>query len=196
MLRRRTLVATLGTLVLVACAALAAPAQADHRLYGWQHWSDGAGGGPGYVTIADYTGSQWPVYSAAIEWDRAASLNMVYQSGGCGGYGHCIGVRAYEFSQSCATYAGYFQAYGNSNGTHYGDSSYVRFNTRCNDRADREQRVITCHELGHVSSLGEENEAFEGQTCMAAQAGELGQASHTPRAHDFEAIANVYGHAD
>ena len=196
MLIRRKLATTLCALVPAACAALAAPAQADHRLHGWQHWSDGAGGGPGYVTVADFTGSQWPVYAAAIEWDRAASLNMVYQYGGCGGFGHCIGVRSYDFGQSCASFAGYFQPYRNSNGTHFGDDSYVRFNTRCNGHADREQRVVTCHELGHVSSLNEENERYEAQTCMAAQAGELGQASAFPRGHDFEAIANVYGHAD
>ena len=136
------------------------------------------------------------MYAAAIEWDRAASLNMVYQGGGCGGFGHCIGVRAYDFNLTCAQYAGYFKPYLNQAGTHLDEYSYVRFNTRCNGHADREQRVITCHELGHVAALNHEEERFEGQTCMAAQAGELSQAAAIPRGHDFEAIANVYGHED
>jgi hypothetical protein len=190
---RRLLLAALLAAV-ASCAAFAAPAQGSHAFNEfWAHWGDGAGNGPGYVTIADFTGAQWPVFAAAIEWDRPERLNVIYQSGGCGGFDHCIDVRAEQFAEGCSTVAG--RTILVRDGNHIGGAnSRVRLNTRCNDRADREQRVITCHEEGHVTGLGEEPESLEAATCMGAQAGQLGQASHLPRQHDRDAIQNIYNH--
>jgi len=188
------LVAAAASLTTLLAMALAPAANAGHAYGSWVHWSDGAGGGPGYVTLVDYTGDQWPVYSAAIEWDRPDPLNVIYRNGSCGGFGHCVAVRAEQFALACGERAG--QTILIRDGNHLSADTHVRLNTRCNDRADREQRVITCHEEGHVMGLGEQPESLEGDTCMGAQAGELGQATDKPGPHDFGAIRNIYGHQD
>ena len=59
----------------------ASPAAANH----WNHdpghnvhWANNSPSFPrGYVYWADLTGAQWPVYSAAIEWDRSTKLDAV-----------------------------------------------------------------------------------------------------------------------
>jgi hypothetical protein len=145
--RRGVLLVAIGLLLLVG----ATPAEASNRhRYNngdpilWAHWGDGAGGGPGFVTLADFTGDNWPVYAAAIEWDFAGHLNVIYHYGGCGGHGHCADVRDQDFGVSCNQVGGRFNLERGSNNHATGENSYIRVNTRCNYHSNREQRVITC----------------------------------------------------
>src|SRR5205085_4953075 len=54
------------------------------------HWNDLETEFPrGYAYIQDLTPAAWPVYTAAIDWDRASKLDLVYRSG-ANGCVHCI----------------------------------------------------------------------------------------------------------
>lgn len=98
-IRRRS--AVLGALIsLFLVSALAAEVvYAGNRIRDGRHWADGSLSRE-FVTIVDNTGSAWPVYAAAIEWDKAPKLDVVYQYGSCGGSpGNCIGVKVLPASE-------------------------------------------------------------------------------------------------
>ena len=60
------------------------------------HWDDNEPGFPrGYAYIHDMTPAAWPVFTAAIDWDQAPKLDLVYRSGGSScTSSHCVPFRA------------------------------------------------------------------------------------------------------
>ncbi len=191
--------------VLIAFTAGALADNIERNVGGYKiHWSDGAGGGPGYVTLVDHTGPRWPVYAAAIEWDYAGHLNVIYRADDCGGNGHCVGVNNYKFEKPCGEVGGkailVYPLFGWP--AHLDSDTEVDLNQRCADDvgeqyADRDRRVITCQEEGHVMGLDHDYAAGINNTCMAAHADEIKQATNKPRQHDFVQLDDViYDHRD
>jgi hypothetical protein len=171
------------------------------------HWSDDPGGGPGYVTLVDKTGSNWLVQASASNWDAAGRLNIIYQYGDCGGYGHCVSVDSNRFDGfTCRDRGGFFDPDPNAAG-HLQGSSRIEFNQKCADN-DGEQfnntqrRVIVCQEEGHaVGDLDHDFDAGHHNTCMAATGQNFdhpeGEDGYTGRRHDFEMLDDViYDHDD
>lgn len=188
--------------VIVAVVALAAPmlvaeSLADNRLSGGRHWGDGSLSRE-YVTIVDYTPSGWPVYAAAIKWDEAPRLDVVYQYGTCSGsYGHCIGVRLIsqsDYGYTCLESGGFAYVPAQSGSSHISDSAYIRFNSACGSSSftNRDRRALACEEEGHIIGLGHDR-AYTDVTCMGS--GRIDQLDETPREHDFTELHEMYGHS-
>jgi hypothetical protein len=194
MRRWRALVA--GSAIAVVVSALAVDiGTGSHRLPGGQHWGDGSLSRE-YVTIVDYTPAGWPVFAAAINWDSAPRIDIVYRSGSCGSPGHCIGVRLIsDYPYTCAQSGGFAVVRPQSGSTHINpDTSYIRFNDRCgnNNWTNRDRQALACEEEGHMIGLDHAAANLNNVTCMAS--GTISQLHHTPRQHDFDVISNIYAH--
>jgi hypothetical protein len=196
----RSRAAVLAVLTVVTSAAIATEGHATNRLPGGQHWGQGNLSRE-YVTIVDYTPSQWPVYAAAIKWDEAPKIDVVYQYGGCAGsYGHCIGVRVMaegEYPYTCAQSGGYavVTPYSSSNNHIDPDRSYIRFNHACggSNWTDRDRRALACEEEGHIIGLDHAASNLNNETCMAS--GTISQLKEVPRPHDFGEVDGIYTHS-
>lgn len=171
------------------------PSPCDDRT----HWSDGSGS-TAWVTLIDRTPAQWPVLAAALEWDNAGRLDIIYRSNDCGGYGHCTEVRSSPFANdSCQQNPGFVNP-GFSN-DHFDGNTFVRFNDHCiNAWTQQNRRVVVCQEEGHVAGVGHEPASYKDQTCMATPANpnyNINDWDATPRLHDFEFLDNnLYTHND
>lgn len=162
------------------------------------HTGNDGGSGPGYVNIVDHTGPAWPVYAAALTWDRADRLDVDYRGDTCGGRAHCVGIDAYDVDFSCPERNGRTVLIWNGNTGHISEETHVRLNRNCvNNHSYRELRVITCHEEGHVIGLNEEfEERLKDETCMTTGTA-LAFTEETPRAHDFDILdRRLHGHDD
>jgi hypothetical protein len=163
------------------------------------HWSDG-NGSQAWVTLIDNTGSNWLVYAAAIEWDYAGRIDIIYRSSDCGGYGHCVSVNNSHFSgYTCHERPGYV-APSYSNG-HFDGDTVLRLNQDCvgNGWGDRDRRVITCQEEGHVAGVGHSPPSTHNETCMAWQGlgYDIDDWRAFPRHHDFVWLdEDIYTHND
>lgn len=188
--------------VITAVMALAAPmfvtdSVAGNRLSGGRHWGDGSLSRE-YVTIVDYTPSQWPVYAAAIKWDEAPRLDVVYQYGTCSGsYGHCIGVRIIsqsDYGYTCLESGGFAYVPPQSGSSHISDSAYIRLNSACggSNFTNRDRRALACEEEGHIIGL-DHDYAYKDVTCMGS--GRIDQLDETPREHDFNELHQMYEHS-
>lgn len=54
-----------------------------------EHNSDNPGHPRGYMYWVDNTGPEWPVYTAAIDWDKAPGVDAVYTTSGASCPKHC-----------------------------------------------------------------------------------------------------------
>lgn len=103
------------------------------------------------MTIVDYTPSGWPVFAAAISWDAAPRIDIVYRYGSCGPLGHCIGVRLTStWPYTCAQSGGYavVRPMSASNSHIDPDTSYIRVNDRCGGSSwtNRDRQALACEE--------------------------------------------------
>ncbi|RNL78454.1 hypothetical protein EFL95_04985 [Nocardioides marmorisolisilvae] len=193
---RRPAFISVATVVMLA-VSMASSAAANH----WNHdpghnvhWTNSSPSFPrGYVYWADLTGPEWPVYSAAIEWDRSTRLDAVYVGAGssCPSTPHCVTVRQTALGTSCSgtlgqTNVSYYSATG-----HLETSTRVDLSSACSTSSASKRRTITCHELGH--SIGMDEQRTADDSCMV----DPYVTPHTlPSAHDFQSIATVYNHDD
>lgn len=158
------------------------------------HWADKEPTHPrGYVYWADRTGAEWPVYSAAVEWDRASKLDAVYISGSqtCPSTPHCVSVVETSINDACSPKAGqtdwsYYTASG-----HLETKTLVRVNSHCSNASYGMRRTITCHELGH--SIGMNEQTSDTSSCMTSP---YDVPRTMPSTHDYQSIASVYRHND
>jgi hypothetical protein len=154
------------------------------------HWRDNDPGFPrGYVYWQDQTGAAFPVFSSAIEWDRASRLDAVYTSGSCTS-SHCVTVREAALNPGCSPPFG-ITAIPSGPAGHFTTNVNVRVDAQCAGRNAADRRELVCHELGH--SIGLDDRPMSARTCMR-----LGDmiGRRLPNRHDFEALANSYNHND
>lgn len=193
---------------LIAVGLLLVTAQLSHAgntFSDGRHWGQG-GLSREFVTIVDNTSSAWPVYAAAIEWDSAPRLDVVYAYGSCSGSpGHCIGVQVLPMSDFgnnlCQNYGGFAVVNTTSSGHINPDTSYIRFNGNCNTSGfdNRDRRALACEEEGHILGLHHAwvghggSYGLEGSTCMAS--GDIRNLHEKPRPHDFNTIDSLYTHS-
>ncbi len=200
--RRGRKAAILGAMVALCASALAPDlVSATNRISDGRHWGQGNLSRE-YVTIVDYTDSKWPVYAAAIKWDEAPKLDVVYQYGTCSGsYGHCIGVRVTPANEypygGCLNSGGYavVTPYSSTNNHIDPDRSYIRFNGDCGRDAftNRDRRALACEEEGHIIGLDHANWDLYQETCMAS--GAITRLKEVPRPHDFGVLDDAYTHS-
>lgn len=183
--------------VIVAIVALAAPLLVTDSVAGnrlGRHWDDGSLSRE-YVTLVDYTPSGWPVYAAAINWDAAPRLDVVYKYGTCSGsYGHCVDVRLIsqsDYGDTCVQSGGFAYVPGSP---HILDTAYIRLNTACGGSGfdNRDRQALACEEEGHILGL-DHDFAYRSTTCMGS--GRIDTLDHTPRQHDFDELNAIYLHA-
>jgi hypothetical protein len=189
---RRSLIVLLLTAVFLGSASVAFAGhpllQADGDRY---HWADNDPSFPrGYVYWQDQTGAEWPVYSSAIEWDKASRLDAVYTSGSCTS-SHCVTVREVSFNNvGCAPPYGETSVPTTTAG-HFTTDTEVRIDAQCDNRNAADRRELVCHEMGHSIGLGER--ASSSATCMRT-GNMVGRT--LPDGHDYEALYNSYDHND
>jgi hypothetical protein len=160
------------------------------------HWSDNDPSYPrGYIYWVDNTGAEWPVYSSAVEWDKAGRLDAVYTSSeaACPNTGHCVSV-----NETALGAAGCTGALGSTTPVIYAGASahlhtdtVVEVDSECSGAAAGKRRTIACHEMGH--SIGLYEDFARTNTCMAAPYQGVQQ---LPNEHDYNAIASQYNHND
>jgi hypothetical protein len=154
------------------------------------HWRDNDPGFPrGYMYWQDTTGAAWPVFSSAIEWDRASRLDAVYTSGSCSN-SHCVTVRTSALAAGCSAPYGVTAIPSGPEG-HFTTDVNVQLDAQCSSRNAADRRELVCHELGH--SIGLDDRAASAVTCMRT-GNMIGR--QVPDGHDFEALANSYNHND
>ncbi len=173
-------------------------AWASNYIGGAYHWSDGSNP-RAYVTVDDFTGSQWPVLAATTEWATEPNLDMYYDYQSCGGTGHCIDVKVINMSPPCtgAGGSGGYAFLSTSGGHLDASNTYVRLNSDCGGSSytNRDRRALICEELGHITGLDHADSSLNDVTCMAS--GNIKQLYEHPRPHDFDMLhMNVYNHND
>ncbi|MDP9069269.1 MAG: hypothetical protein M3N53_13120 [Actinomycetota bacterium] len=193
--------AVVGILMVLSVSALAIDAvYATNRISDGRHWGQGSLSRE-FVTIVDNTDSKWPVYAAALKWDEAPKIDVVYKYGTCSGsYGHCVGVGVISASQypygGCLDSGGYavVSPYSSSNNHINPDESFIRFNGDCGRDAftNRDRRALACEEEGHMIGLDHANYDLYSSTCMAS--GPITRLKETPRQHDFDLVDSIYTH--
>lgn len=154
------------------------------------HWDDNEPGFPrGYAYIHDKTPSVWPVYSAAIDWDKAPKLDLVYRSGGSNcTSSHCVPFSAVALGGSgCSATAG-TTSYSLS-GVHI-TSANSKVDSGCASKSANNRRELVCHEMGH--SIGLLDRGSSSSSCMRTGVA-LGNAIVGSSA-DFTDLNAAYGH--
>lgn len=190
-----------GRLVLLAGPAIAAiallltasAASASHALVsgGVQiHWQDGGSADRAYVYWSDQTGAEWPVYTEALAWDQASSLDAIYRSSSqsCTS-GHCVDVQE-------APYANCDNILGQSTFNHYSSGhltsgNWSRVDQDCGSKPYNARRELLCHEMGH--SIGLADKSSTSSSCMRTG---LPLGSAVQNSHDYDELAIIYGHND
>ena len=161
------------------------------------HWSDRSQL-KASMWLIDYTGSNWPVYDSAVEWNNNGRVVITYQYGTASGCPNdCVGVDTSNTQGPCSgqniTYGQTNPAFTN-NGGHLTGATNVRFNVHCagNQLNDAGRRELTCHELGHaVGWIGHRS-----GSCM--RTGYIvGPLQRFPSGHDFDMFDSpLYDHND
>ena len=112
-------------------------ADAAHRWFNNGHWSTTTWG-QGHYTVADWTGSNWPVYASQIKWDESNSFSAAYVSGGSSCPAPCVTARSMfpgedpVFTWDCSIYGRFDNYYVNS-GNHFSENMFIRYNRACSD---------------------------------------------------------------
>ncbi|WP_154402578.1 hypothetical protein [Nocardioides speluncae] len=189
--RRWGLVALLASVFLLAAVAAA---NASHPMVqpdgDRMHWSDNDPSFPrGYVFWQDQTGAEWPVFSSAVQWDRASRLDAVYVTGSCTS-NHCVTVREADLDPGCTGRLGEVLHVTGPAG-HYFSATEVRIDAQCDARSAADRRELVCHELGH--STGLDDRPSNTNTCM--RSGDM-VGEQFPDGHDFEVLLFSYNHDD
>lgn len=179
-------------IVFTAAAMLGAGATASLGSHSTpDHWRDNDPGYPrGYVYWVDNTGSEWPVYSAAIDWDQAPRLDAVYVTNEANCPSHCVSVNEADLDAGCTGRLGVATTYTNASG-HLTGQTYVRIDRQCDNRNYADRRELVCHEMGHTLRLQHVDPSLP--TCMR-QGDMIGE--QDPRQHDYDALHNMYDHND
>jgi hypothetical protein len=155
-----------------------------------RHWSDAAGNGPGIVYWVDNTGPEWPVLTAAIDWDQEERLNGVYVSSASNCPRHCVNVHEEPLADGCSPPFGSTFGPAHDNG-HFLETTNVAIDAQCDNRDYATRRELVCHELGHTTGLDDEPHGAD--TCM--RGGALDEPEQVePRKHDYDVLHDVYGH--
>lgn len=155
----------------------------------WGHWPDKEPNYPrGYAFIEDQTPAAWPVYTAAVAWDQAPKLDLVWESGSntCG---HCVPFTASAMGAAgCTGTVG--ETYNRSlSGVHITSAS-VRVDSGCTTATYNARLEIACHEMGHAIGLMDRDPGAS--SCMRTGTGAGGQTAGS--APDFTLLAQQYGH--
>lgn len=174
----------------------AIPAFASHG--GPEHWSkDGLARSQVYVV--DLTGPAWPVATVVYRWNEAnsrtgARFNVYYQTSCPSSSLHCVRVR--EYTNASAPNAACVGAFActirdpaDANNHQTGVRVWLN-NSEVTTAA--QHRKTTCHEIGHVFRLAE-GRTSDG-TCM--KQGASPPISQYPDGHDYDALFNLYDHAN
>lgn len=185
---------TISFVVAMLLGAAATTALGTHATP--QHWADNDPSYPrGYVYWIDNTGAEWPVYSAAVDWDQAAQLDAIYVTSAANCPSHCVPVDEADLDAGCTGRLGVTNVVSNTAnhllGGTAGNNTRVRIDRQCDGRNYADRRELVCHEMGHSLSL--DHVAPAKLTCMR-EGDMVGQQS--PNGHDYEAIGNMYDHND
>lgn len=177
---RRLVVAVL--FALVGTVTFSTPAFAYNILAGNPHW-ERFNTTVAYMYVEDYTGPNWPVYSAQITWNQSSNVGAYYASPNTCSF-HC--VPAYEGYYGGTGWLG-LTSYSFSNGhftsvtIQYNDSYALSYNDRLQ---------VACQEQGHA--LGLDHTPNDHSSCMYPTAP---GGTTTPNGHDYWTLANqIYNH--
>lgn len=157
----------------------------------WGHWNDNEPSYPrGYAFIQDQTPAAWPVYTAAIAWDSAPKLDLVWRSGP-GSCGHCVPFTAGPVGATgCAGVLG--QTYNRTlNGVHITSASAM-VDSACAGISANGRREIVCHEMGHT--IGLLDRGASASSCMRTGYSGLPGAQPDGSSLDFTQLNTEYGH--
>lgn len=156
------------------------------------HWSHSGLVRPTIVFV-DYTGSAWPVGSAAATWNQAHGVDSLWRSSCPGGGYHCVNVSEYTNSTSpdpgCVGAYGCTFRYPANSGPHW-VSAFIILNDST-VFGSSQHRKSTCHELGHALSLEHQ---YTNGSCMTQ--GASPPISLYPDQHDFDTLQAIYAHND
>jgi hypothetical protein len=155
----------------------------------YAHWSDNEPNFPrGYAYIQDQTPSQWPVLTAAVNWDQAPKLDLVYLSGSCGAGNRCIPIIANGIGPNgCAGTVGITSP--TTSGVHLTSAS-SRVDEDCSGLGAAARRELVCHEMGHA--IGLTDRGAGAASCMRTATGLGGQVAGSPA--DFTDLNTAYSH--
>ena len=153
----------------------------------WGHWNDKEPTYPrGYVFIQDQTPAAWPVYTAAIDWDQAPKLDLVWRSG-ANGCGHCVPFTAPALG-GAGCQGGFTDNLG-LNGVHI-TSAHSKVDSGCAGFTYNNRLELVCHEMGHAIGLNDRGAAAA--SCMRTETPLGNQIDGS--AADFTNLNTAYGH--
>lgn len=119
------------------------------------HWDDKEPNYPrGYAFIQDQTPAAWPVYTAAVSWDGAPKLDLVWESGSntCG---HCVPFTAVPMGAAgCSGDIGLTYNMALFTGTPHIARASTKVDSGCAGQTYNFRRELVCHEMGHAIGLG------------------------------------------
>lgn len=178
---RRAVVAVF--FLIASLGVSSSPAFAYNVLPGTPHWQR-TNTVHAYMFVEDFTGPNWPVYSAQITWNQSCCVGAYYASPNTCSF-HC--VPAYE---------GYYGGTGWVALTSYSFDSSGHFTSAMIQYNDSysltySQRLqTTCQEQGHA--LGLDHTPSDTSSCMYPT---VPGGSTTPNGHDYWTLANqIYNH--
>ncbi len=154
------------------------------------HWDDNEPGFPrGYAYIHDMTPAAWPVFTAAIDWDQAPKLDLVYRSGGSScTSSHCVPFRAVALGGAgCSASPGVTNL--TLSGVHI-TSANSRVDSGCAGRPYNNRLELVCHEMGHA--IGLDDRGAGAASCMRTNV-PLGNQTDGDGT-DFADLSAAYGH--
>lgn len=155
----------------------------------WAHWGDNEPGFPrGYAYVQDLTGSAWPVYTAAISWDQAPKLDLVYRTG-ANGCAHCFDFDAIAMGGAgCSPVAG--ETWPGQTGGHINNNTWSHVDSGCASATYNARLELVCHEMGHA--IGLLDRVASAASCMRTNTGLGGQVDGS--AADFTDLNTAYSH--
>lgn len=196
-MRRIQIAVACGVVANFALAlVLAAPAVAGHSTI--NHWPD-SGSGRAVAYVVDFTGPNYPVGTKVTAWNQAypqtgAQLNLLYRTS-CSVVGHCAYVYEITGSNPAPCTSGDLGRTfrGVDSDDHLTNINAYFYNQNVNNQANvtEARNWVTCHELGHALRLNHRSETAK---CMTA-AYSSGAAT-VPGSHDYDDLAQMYGHND
>ena len=158
------------------------------RLCGTQryHWS----GSHPVIYFVDHSSGAWPVYEAAVQWNKSTALDVGYRAPlvVCPSGGFCAYVRSGSYTDKCSSSTSWVgcTSLGLNSATRLIESATIRLNDRFSSTYAANQ-IVTCHELGHA--LGLDHNLYT-TSCMYWQRTSNG--SRFPHTGDYLMLESVY----